>query len=57
MPLDFAGPMPIIAPSLAEIADTTPIGVVREPTFRLVADLIRVTIAGLAPASMVEQAI
>ena len=33
-------------PSLDEIADSTEIGTVREPEFRLVADLIRMTILG-----------
>lgn len=33
-------------PSLDEIADRTEIGTVREPEFRLLADLIRMTILG-----------
>lgn len=33
-------------PPLDEIADTTEIGTVREPEFRLLADLIRMTILG-----------
>lgn len=33
-------------PPLDEIADGTEIGTVREPEFRLVADLIRMTILG-----------
>lgn len=33
-------------PTLAQIAERTEIGTVREPEFRLVADLIRMTILG-----------
>lgn len=52
MPLDGTCPMPLTEPNLSEIADSTPVGWVREPTFRLVADLIRVTIIGIAPDRM-----
>ena len=35
-----------VQPTLEEIADTAELGSVREPQFRLVADLIRMTILG-----------
>lgn len=35
-----------LQPSLDEIAERTEIGTVREPEFRLLADLIRMTILG-----------
>lgn len=35
-----------IQPPLEEIADRTEVGTVREPEFRLLADLIRMTILG-----------
>lgn len=56
MPLDCTGRMPVIEPTLAEIADNTPFGLVREPTFRLVADLVRMTISGIADGRMDQRA-
>lgn len=56
MPLDCTGRMPVIEPTLAEIADNAPLGLVREPSFRLVADLIRMTISGIADDRMGQQA-